>query len=94
MLFYGTAWYNQLMRSNKPKGFNAARFTRGSEAQMVVGFFVLLYFVLLYLVGGALIWLFYGAYGAMLGLSCITVGLLFSLLLYAIVSLLGRWAGE
>lgn len=77
------------MRSNKPKGFNAARFTRSNEARMVVGFFILLY-----LLGGALIWFFYGPYGAMLGLSCITIGLLFFLLLYGIVSLLGRWAGE
>lgn len=65
------------------------RFTRNTEARLVVGFFVLLYGV-----GGGLIWLFYGKGAALLGVTCITGGLLFLLLLYGVVWLLGKWAGE
>ncbi len=54
---------------------------------MVVGFFVLLY-----IVGGGLIWIFYGLGGAIAGWFCMTGGLLFLLLLYGIVSLFGWWA--
>lgn len=50
--------------------------------------------VLLYVVGGGLIWYFYGAAGALLGLSCITVFLAVLALLYGIMVLVGRWAGE
>lgn len=65
------------------------RFMRGTEIQLVVGFFVLLY-----VVGGGLIWIFYGQPAAILGMLCMTGGLLFFLLLYGIVWALGKWAGE
>lgn len=55
---------------------------------------VVAFFVLLYVVGGGLIWLFYGPRAALLGAFCMTGGLLLFLLLYGIVWLLGRWAGE
>jgi hypothetical protein len=71
----------------KQAGLN--RFVHSTEVRLVVGFFVLLY-----LVGGGLIALFYGWEAALLGMACMTTGLLFFLLLYAIVSLLGRWAGD
>lgn len=64
-------------------------FQRSTEARLVVGFFLLLF-----LVGGGLIWAFYGRNAALLGVLCMIGGLLFFLLLYGIVWLLGRWAGE
>ena len=70
-------------------GFNARRFARSTEGQLIVAFFLLLY-----LLGGGLIWLFYGWAAALLGLGCITGGLLFFLLLYAIMLLIGHLAGE
>ena len=65
------------------------RFVRGTEIRLVVGFFVLLYGV-----GGGLIWIFYSRNAAILGMLCMTGGLLFFLLLYGIVWALGKWAGE
>jgi hypothetical protein len=62
-------------------------FRRSTEAQLVVGFFVLLYGV-----GGGLIWIFYGRGSAILAMLCMTGGLFFFLLLYAIVWLIGKWA--
>ena len=73
----------------KSRGFDPVRFARSTEGQLVIGFFLLLYFV-----GGGLIWYFYGPGGALLGWVCITGGLLFFLLLYAIVSLIGWWANR
>jgi len=70
-------------------GFDPRRFAQSQEGQLVIGFFILLYTV-----GGGLIWFFYGGAAALLGLLCITGGLCFFLLLYAIVWLIGRWAGE
>lgn len=69
--------------------FDPRRWARSTEGQLVLGFFGLLY-----IVGGGLIWLFYGRAAALLGLLCMTGGLLFFLLLYLIVWALGRWAGE
>lgn len=69
--------------------FNARRFARSTEARLVVAFFVLLYGV-----GGGLIWLFYGQAAALLGLACITGGLFFFLFLYAMMILIGYLAGE
>jgi hypothetical protein len=73
----------------KGSSFNTQRFLRQTEGQLAVAFFVLLYGV-----GGGLIWCFYGRYAALLGWSCMTGGLLLFLLLYALVWLIGRWAGE
>ena len=75
--------------SRKGNGFDAFRFVRSTEGQLVIGFFVLLY-----VVGGGLIWYFYGAAGAILGWLCMTGGLVFFLLLYGIVSLIGWWANK
>lgn len=69
--------------------FNARRFAKSMEGQLVIAFFVLLYGV-----GGGLIWLFYGRAAALLGLACISGGMLFFLLLYAIMLLIGYLAGE
>ena len=77
-------------RSNrKGGGFDPRRFAQSTEARLVVAFFVLLY-----VVGGGLIWLFYGPQAALLGAFCMTGGLLLFAVLYGIVWLLGRWAGE
>jgi hypothetical protein len=65
------------------------RFQKSIEARLVIGFFILLYGV-----GGGLIWIFYGRGGAILAMLCMTGGLLFFLLLYGIVWALGKWAGE
>jgi len=73
----------------KRRGFDPSRFTHSGESQLVIGFFLLLY-----LVGGGLIWFFYGPNAALLGVICMTGGLLFFLLLYGLVWLIGYWAGE
>ena len=76
-------------RGNRQRrGFDARRFVRSLEGQLVIGFFILLYGV-----GGTLIWYFYGASAAVVGLGCITGGLIFFLLLYGLVSLIGYLAG-
>ena len=75
--------------SRKGRGFDPFRFARTIEGQLVIGFFILLY-----VVGGALIWTFYGPGGALLGWVCMTGGLLGFLLLYGIVSLIGWWANR
>lgn len=69
--------------------FTARRFAKSTEGQLVIAFFVLLYGV-----GGGLIWLFYGRAAALLGLACISGGMLFFLLLYAIMLLIGYLASE
>ena len=51
------------MSRQRRTGFDPVRFVRSTEGQLVVGFFVILY-----LVGGGLIWFFYG-----LGLSLIHI---------------------
>lgn len=71
------------------RGFNARRFARRGDVQMVTGFFVLLF-----VVGGGLIWLFYGLGPALMGIACMVGGMLSFLLLYGLVWLLGYWAGE
>ncbi len=73
--------------SRKRQGFDPRRFVRTTEGQLVIGFFVILY-----VVGGALIWFYYGLGGAIAGWLCITGGLLFFFLLYGLVSLVGWWA--
>jgi hypothetical protein len=73
--------------SRKRQGFDPRRFVRTTEGQLVIGFFLILY-----VVGGALIWLYYGPGGAIAGWLCITGGLIFFLLLYGLVSLVGWWA--
>ena len=69
--------------------FDPRRFARSTEGQLVIAFFLLLYGL-----GGGLIWFFYGQGAALLGVGCITGGLLFFLLLYGIMLLIGRLAGE
>jgi hypothetical protein len=63
------------------------RFVRTTEGQLVIGFFVILY-----VVGGALIWRYYGLGGAIAGWLCITGGLFFFVMLYGLISLAGWWA--
>lgn len=75
--------------SRRRRGFDPVRFVRTTEGQLVIGFFVILY-----LVGGALIWYSYGLGGAIAGWLCITGGLFFFLLLYGLVSLAGWWANR
>jgi len=58
-----------------------------SDRQFMIGFALLLY-----ILGGGLIWFFYGLYAAILGIGCMTGGILFLLLLYSLISLIGRWA--
>lgn len=76
-------------RSRTRRSFNPRRYARSQEVRLVFGFFVLLY-----LVGGALIWWFYGRAAAALGLVCITGGLFFFLLIYGLVTLIGWWANR
>lgn len=75
--------------NRRRKGFDPGRFVRSTEGQLVIGFFVILY-----VVGGALIWYFYGPGGAIAGWLCITGGMFFFLLLYGLVSLAGWWANR
>lgn len=78
-----------MVSMRRRSSFDARRFARSTEARLVMAFFVLLYGV-----GGGLIWFFYGQGAAILGLACITGGLFFFLFLYAIMSVIGYWAGE
>ncbi|MBE2238462.1 MAG: hypothetical protein IAE81_11780 [Caldilineaceae bacterium] len=75
--------------SRRRRGFEPIRFVRTTEGQLVIGFFVILY-----VVGGVLIWYYYGLGGAIAGWLCITGGLFFFLLLYGLVSLAGWWANR
>ena len=75
--------------SRRRRGFDPVRFVRTIEGQLVIGFFVILY-----VVGGALIWYYYGLGGAIAGWLCITGGLFFFMLLYGLVSLAGWWANR
>jgi len=76
-------------RRRANRTFDPRRYARSQEVQLVAGFFVLLY-----LVGGALIWWFYGGPAAVLGITCITGGLIFFLLIYLLFSLIGWWANR
>lgn len=78
-----------MVHMRRRSSFDARRFAHSTEARLVIAFFVLLYGV-----GGGLIWLFYGQSAALLGLACITGGLFFFLLLYGIMIVIGYWAGE
>lgn len=69
--------------------FDPVRFVRTTEGQLVIGFFVLLYGV-----GGGLIWFFYGWGGAVAGWLCMTGAVLFFVLLYGLVSFAGWWANR
>jgi hypothetical protein len=69
--------------------FDPRRFARTLEGQSAIAFFLLLYGV-----GGGLIWFFYGWAAALVGLACITGGLLVFLLLYAIMLFIGYLIGE
>ncbi len=75
--------------AEKRRAFDPMRFIRTTEGQLVIGFFVILYAV-----GGALIWRFYGLGGAIAGWLCMTGAVLFFLLLYGIVALIGWWANR
>ena len=69
--------------------FNSRRYGSRQERR-----FLLVFFILLYTIGGALIYFFYGRNALLLGWGCMTVGALFVLVIYLIVWLMGRWAGE
>ena len=71
------------------RGFNLRQPAHSGDAQLVVGLFLLLF-----VVGGGLIWLFYGVGPALVGVLCMGIGLLFFLFLYGLVWLLGHLAGE
>lgn len=69
--------------------FNASRYASSVEWRLVAGFAVLLYGV-----GGGLVWWFYGPGAALLSWLCFTVALLFFAALYGVLVIVGRWAGE
>ncbi len=71
------------------KPFSPRRYARNMDLRLFLGFALLLYTV-----GGGLIWFFYGLPAMLLGAVCITAGLGMIGLLYGLVSLVGRWAGE
>jgi hypothetical protein len=73
----------------KKGGFDPRRYARSQEVRMVAGFFAITI-----VLGGAGIWYFYGFQPAVLGVTCILGGLLAFLLLYGLVSLIGRWANR
>lgn len=77
-----------MMRRTR-RGRDRDHYLRSTEARLVLGFFVLLY-----VVGGGLIWLLYGSGAALLAGLCMTGGLLLFALLYGLVTLLGRLVGE
>jgi membrane protein YdbS with pleckstrin-like domain len=69
--------------------YNSRRYQRGQDVRLLVGFVVLLY-----VVGGALVWYFYGLPGTILGFSCVTVFIVVMVLLYLLITAVGKWAGE
>lgn len=69
--------------------FNSRRYGSRQERR-----FLLLFFILLYTIGGALIYFFYGRGALLLGWGCMTVGAIFVLVIYALITIMGRWAGE
>jgi hypothetical protein len=69
--------------------FNSRRYQRGQDVRLLVAFVVLMY-----VVGGALIWYFYGPAGTILGLTCVTVFLVVLVLLYLLITAVGKWAGD
>ena len=71
------------------KLFSSRKYTRNLDLRLFLGFAILLY-----VVGGGLIWFFYGPPAMLLGALCITAGLGMIGLLYGLVTLVGRWAGE
>ncbi len=73
----------------RDKPFNSRRYGNMQDRR-----FILVFFLLLYIGGGALIYLFYGFYATLLGWLCLTSFVLFVLLVYGVVWLIGRWAGE
>jgi hypothetical protein len=73
----------------KPRPFNSRYDWRRQEIRLLA-----LFLALLYLLGGALIWLFYGQGALLIGWLCMTVSTLFILLVYGVVWLLGKFAGE
>ena len=76
-------------RGRNQDGFNATHFTRSSEIRLLAAFFLLLAGV-----GGALIWLFYGANAAYLGWGCMAVFGFFFALVWGIMSLISWWANK
>lgn len=75
--------------ARQPKQFSSRTYARSVE----LGIFIRVW-ILLDVVGGGLIWFFYGRMAALLGFLCITGAMLFILILYGFLILVERWAGE
>ena len=73
----------------KTASFQPRHYVQREEVRLFIGFFIILY-----LLGGGLIWFFYGLSAMLLGMACMTGGLLFFLLLYGLMALIGYWVGE
>ena len=69
--------------------FDPQRHRRQTQSQLVLaGLLILL------VVGGGLVWLFYGRAAALTAVTCVlSVGAVFGLL-WLLLGLLGRWAGD
>ena len=76
------------MRQRK-RGFDLRQYTRSQEGRLIIAFFLLLY-----IIGGGLIWFFYGLGGTLLAFLCMTGGLVTVGLLYGVMWVIGKWAGE
>jgi hypothetical protein len=59
------------MTKHPPDRYSARTHRARTDRNLLIGFFVLLF-----LVGGGLIWYFYGAPAAALGLACLALGAL------------------
>ena len=71
------------------RGFDPRRYARSQDVRLVAGFFAIAY-----LVGGAVVGWFYGWRGALAAVFCLTAGLLFFLMIYGLVALVGWWANR
>ncbi|MEM7535052.1 MAG: hypothetical protein AAF639_22945 [Chloroflexota bacterium] len=80
---------NHQEHHTKRTSFQPRQYVQREEVRLFIGFFVILY-----LVGGGLIWFFYGLSAMFLGMACMTGGLLFFLLLYGLMALLGYLVSE
>jgi hypothetical protein len=74
---------------NRPRSFDPRRHWRETEIRLILGGIGLLI-----VVGGGLVWVFYGRAAAFTTVACLLVAVLVLGLLWLVMSLLERWVRE
>ncbi|MBN1659364.1 MAG: hypothetical protein JXA93_13245 [Anaerolineae bacterium] len=77
------------MKKKGARSFEPGRHRRGTEARLVAGGYLILI-----VIGGALVWLLYGRAAALTAVICLLAMASIVVLLWLILSLLERWVGE